>query len=56
VPAKPWRVLGPIKGLVGILMCGLSTGYFFVVVSRTFQSRYLKAHVVPATRGIQNEM
>ena len=29
-----WRLLGPIEGLTGILMCGLSTGFFFAVVSR----------------------
>ena len=35
-----WRMLGPIEGLVGILMFGLSTGYFFIVVSHIFQSRH----------------
>jgi Ion channel len=39
VLAKPWRLLGPIEGLMGVLMCGLSTGYFFVVLSRIYQSR-----------------
>jgi hypothetical protein len=39
VLAKPWRLLGPTEGLMGVLMCGLSTGYFFVVVSRIHQSR-----------------
>jgi Ion channel len=39
VLAKPWRVLGPIEGLMGILMCGLSTGYFLAVVSYIHQSR-----------------
>jgi Ion channel len=39
VLAKPWRVLGPIEGLMGILMCGLSTGYFFTVLSYIHQSR-----------------
>ena len=29
-----WRLLGPVEGLTGILMCGLSTGYFFAVVSK----------------------
>jgi Ion channel len=29
-----WRLLGPIEGLTGILMCGLSTGFFFAVVSK----------------------
>jgi hypothetical protein len=43
VLAKPWRLLAPIEGLMGVLMCGLSTGYFFVVVSRIHQSRPGKA-------------
>jgi hypothetical protein len=29
-----WRLLAPLEGLVGILMAGLSTGFFFAVVSR----------------------
>jgi len=29
-----WRLLGPMEGLTGILMCGLSTGFFFAVVTR----------------------
>ena len=29
-----WRLLGPIEGLTGILMCGLSTGFFFAVLSK----------------------
>jgi hypothetical protein len=39
VLAKPWRLLAPIEGLMGVLMCGLSTGFFFVIVSRLHQSR-----------------
>ena len=35
---KPWRMLGPVEGLTGILMCGLSAGLFFAVVSRIFAS------------------
>src|SRR5512132_1586900 len=31
---KEWRLFGPVEGLTGILMCGLSTGLFFAVVSR----------------------
>ncbi len=34
----PWRMLGPVEGLTGILMCGLSAGIFFAVVSRIFSS------------------
>jgi hypothetical protein len=33
-----WRMLGPVEGLTGILMCGLSTGFFFAVLARIFQS------------------
>jgi hypothetical protein len=39
VLAKPWRLLGPIEGLTGILMCGLSAGFFFAVVSRIYAAR-----------------
>ncbi len=42
VLAQPWRMLGPVEGLMGVLMCGLSTGYFFVIVSRIHQSRHEK--------------
>jgi Ion channel len=31
---KEWRLFGPLEGLIGILMCGLSTAFFFVVVSK----------------------
>ena len=31
---KAWRMLAPLEALTGILMCGLSTGLFFAVVSR----------------------
>ena len=31
---REWRLLGPIEGLTGILMCGLSTGFFFAVLSK----------------------
>lgn len=34
-----WRMLGPVEGLTGILMCGLSTAYFFAVVSHMYKSR-----------------
>jgi Ion channel len=37
VLAKPWRVLAPIEGLTGILMCGLSAGLFFALVNHFIQ-------------------
>jgi hypothetical protein len=33
---KEWRLFGPLEGLTGILMCGLSTGFFFAMVSRVY--------------------
>jgi hypothetical protein len=33
---KEWRLFGPIEGLTGILMCGLSTGFFFAMVTRIY--------------------
>jgi hypothetical protein len=39
VLAKPWRMLAPLEGLTGILMCGLSASLFFALVSRIYASR-----------------
>jgi hypothetical protein len=36
---EEWRLFGPVEGLTGILMCGLSTAFFFVVVSRRILQR-----------------
>ena len=33
---EEWRMLAPIEGLTGILMCGLSTGLFFAIVNKLF--------------------
>jgi len=38
---KPWRMLAPLEALTGILMCGLSTGLFFALVSR-WHSNWMK--------------
>ncbi len=37
---KPWRMLGPVEALTGILMCGLSAGLFFAVVTRIYALRF----------------
>ncbi|MGF7181405.1 potassium channel family protein [Tunturiibacter psychrotolerans] len=39
VLAKSYRLLAPLEGLVGVLMCSLSMGYFFVVVNRILQGQ-----------------
>jgi hypothetical protein len=38
---KPWRMLAPIEGVTGILMCGLSTSVFFSVVVRIAHARHV---------------
>ncbi len=34
-----WRMLAAVEGLTGILMCGLSTGLFFAILSRHLARR-----------------
>lgn len=34
---KNARLIGPIEGLAGILMCGLSAAFFFAVMSKLFR-------------------
>jgi len=34
----PWRLLGGIEALTGILMCGWSTAFFFAAVSRLYEA------------------
>ena len=36
---KQWRLLGPVEGLTGILMCGLSTGFFFAIFNKIFAAK-----------------
>ncbi|HKP58704.1 MAG TPA: potassium channel family protein [Polyangiales bacterium] len=39
VLSRDWRLLGPLEGLVGIIMCGLSVSFFFVIVSKVILAR-----------------
>jgi Ion channel len=34
-----WRLLGGMEGISGVLLCGLSTAFIFVVVTTLFQMR-----------------
>jgi voltage-gated potassium channel Kch len=34
-----WRLVGAVEALTGILMCGLSTGFFFAVVTKVVTAR-----------------
>lgn len=41
---EPWRMLAPSEALIGILMAGLSTGLFFGVIQRLFESYFKRSH------------
>lgn len=36
---EPWRLLGPVEALSGILMCGLSAALFFALLTRIYAWR-----------------
>jgi len=38
VPPEAWRLVAGIEALTGILMCGWSTGFFFAVVNRMYET------------------
>ena len=35
---RMWRTLGPVESVVGVLMCGLSAGFLFAIVTRLIGS------------------
>ena len=45
-----WRTLGPIESITGVLMCGLSAGFLFAIVTRLVghEVRFAPALVTPA--------
>lgn len=47
VLSQGWRLLAGVEALTGILMCSWSTGFFFTIVSRFFQSHAEPTHVNP---------
>lgn len=36
---KEWRLVGGIEALTGILMCGWSTGFFFLIISKIYTAQ-----------------
>jgi len=34
-----WRLLGALEGITGVLLCGISTAFFFAVMTAMFQIR-----------------
>jgi len=39
VMPQRWRLLGAVEGISGVLLCGLSTAFIFVVMNMLFQIR-----------------
>lgn len=39
VLSREWNLVSGIEALTGILMCGWSTGFFFVILSRIFSAQ-----------------
>src|SRR3954463_8584946 len=39
---EPWRLVGGVEALTGILMCGWSTGFFFAIVSRMYETQAVR--------------
>lgn len=52
VLSPPYRFVGAVEALTGILMCGWSTGFFFAVINRMFESKQqpVGKHHEPAHR------
>ena len=46
---EAWRLVGAVEALTGILMCGLSTGFFFAVVSRLYLAQDQSAKPSPSS-------
>ena len=40
---QTWRLVGGVEALTGILMCGWSTGFFFAVVARMYETEAVTA-------------
>jgi Ion channel len=46
-----WRLVGAVEALTGLLMCGWSTGFFFAVVNRMFETHGVTADSSNSQRG-----
>jgi hypothetical protein len=45
---EAWRLVGAVEALTGILLCGLSTGFFFAVLSHLSPVRDTRTPTAPA--------
>src|ERR1700688_4546291 len=46
-----WRTLGPVKSIIGVLMCGLSASFLFAIVSRLVDRETTLSHEPIAHAG-----
>lgn len=46
-----WRLLGGLEGISGVLLCGLSSAFIFVVVNALFQIRIQNNRELEANRS-----
>jgi hypothetical protein len=44
---EQWRLVGGVEALTGILMCAWSSGFFFAVVGRMYESQPARAPRAP---------
>jgi len=49
LPEK-WRLLGALEGITGVLLCGISTAFFFAVMTAMFQIRLQQNSAAPLER------
>jgi hypothetical protein len=50
---RPWRILGALESITGVLMCGLSASFLFALVIRLVEreARSTGSHRDPAEHG-----
>jgi voltage-gated potassium channel len=46
-----WRILGPVEGVTGVLMCGLSAAFLFAIVTRLVGREVRFASALPGRAG-----
>jgi len=56
LPPRMWRILGPIESVTGVLMCGLSAGLLFAIVTRLVarEARFARVRPMPAAPAVSN--
>lgn len=53
LPAK-WRMLGGVEGINGVLLCGMSTAFLFLIIIRMFEGR-IQHKSMQSGRAVPND-